>query len=166
MIYTRAGDSGTTYLFSGQVVPKDDLRICVCGEIDELTSVLGIARAEELQPQHNEIIFRIQKELIGLCTDVSEISETAGDISAQRITAQHILQIEKDIDAANLPPLTEFVIPGKSRRSAYLHLARTVCRRAERNLTSLIRSEPKISGFLLQYLNRLSDLLFVLAEKE
>jgi cob(I)alamin adenosyltransferase len=166
MIYTRSGDNGTTYLFSRQVVPKDDLRICVCGEIDELTSVLGIAKAEDIQPQHNEIIFRIQNELIKFCTDVSEIPETAGDITAPRITAQHILQIEKDIDAANLPPLTEFVIPGRSKRSAYLHLARTVCRRAERYLVELSRSEPKIPAVLLQYLNRLSDLLFVLAEKE
>jgi cob(I)alamin adenosyltransferase len=157
-IYTRYGDSGETSLCGGERVAKDHLRIQVCGTIDELSATLGIVRAEGLTPQQNEIIVRIQKELIEFCTEI------AGLNGIQRIHSDSIKKMETEIDEreAKLPPLTEFVLAGADKTSAFLHLARTVCRRAERHLVTLIRNEPHISPTLLTYLNRLSDLLFVL----
>ena len=162
-IYTRKGDTGTTSLCGGVLVDKDDQAIEICGTIDELSASLGVVRTEELSPQFETILLRIQRELIAFCTEIATNSVT--------ITSEHVRQLESDIDriASELPPLTQFIIPGKNRTSAMLHLSRTICRRAERCLVTLYHTEicrtENPSLHLIAYLNRLSDLLFVLARK-
>jgi len=157
-IYTRKGDTGMTALYGTVRVDKDDPSIEVCGNIDELSASLGVVRAEGLPVQFESIILRIQQELIACCADIVSDSAT--------ISLEPIRQIESEIDriSAELPPLTQFVIPGENRLSALLHLSRTVCRRAERSLVTLCRTEEK-PPYLLAYLNRLSDLFFVMARK-
>ena len=137
---------------------KDDPVIDVCGNIDEFSASLGLVRAEGLPTQFKTIILRIQQELITFCAEV--VSNSVA------ISLEHVQQIESDIDriSAELPPLTQFVISGENRLSALLHLSRTVCRRAERSTVTLCRTEQK-SPYLVAYLNRLSDLLFVMARK-
>lgn len=165
-VYTKRGDSGETDLRAGKRVSKTDRRITVCGEIDELSAVLGTARAEGLLPEHAAIVFRIQQELIEFGAEVALRSDR--DSACRKIEARHLDNLEKDIDRieVELPPLTRFVIPGEKKSSALLHLARTVCRRAERSLVALRTSEPDPDALLLPYLNRLSDLLFVTARRE
>ncbi|MDR0870326.1 MAG: cob(I)yrinic acid a,c-diamide adenosyltransferase [Planctomycetaceae bacterium] len=160
MIYTRGGDNGSTALAGGLRVSKTDLRIEVNGQLDELSAVLGIVRSEGLHRQYAEIVLRIQKELSGLCAEIAGSEKTF-------ITDETVKALEVDIDtlSVNLPPLKQFSVLGDSRPSAYLHLARTVCRRAERYSVQLFLTESGKHGFPLSYLNRLSDLLFVLAEK-
>ena len=157
-IYTRKGDAGNTLLCGGGRVDKDDVTIEVCGNIDELSASLGVVRSEELPTQFDSIILRIQQELIAFCTDIF--------FDSAKISPEHVQQIETEIDRleSELPPLTQFVISGENRSSALLHLSRTICRRAERSLVKLYRTEKK-SPHLLAYLNRLSDLLFVMARK-
>jgi cob(I)alamin adenosyltransferase len=157
-IYTRKGDTGTTSLCGGVRVNKDDPAIEVCGTIDELSASLGVVRTERLSPQFDPILLRIQQELIGFCAEIVANSEV--------IALEHVQQLESDIDRieSELPPLTQFIIPGENRTSAMLHLSRTICRRAERRLTTRCRTENS-SPYLLAYLNRLSDLLFVIARK-
>ena len=155
-IYTRSGDAGTTSLYGGVRVDKDVPDIDVCGSIDELSASLGVVRAEGLPAQFESIVLRIQQELIAFCAEI--VTGTAA------ISSEHVRQIEADIDVleSDLPPLRQFVIPGENRLSALLHLSRTVCRRAERSLVTLCRTEKK-SPYLVAYVNRLSDLLFVMA---
>jgi len=157
-IYTRNGDGGTTALYGNVRVDKDNPGIEVCGCIDELSASLGVVRSEGLPIQFESVILRIQQELIPFCTEIVSDSVT--------IVPEHVQQIESDIDGIGLalPPLTQFIISGDNRLSALLHLARTVCRRAERSLVTLCRTETK-SPHLVAYLNRLSDLLFVMARK-
>ena len=157
-IYTRNGDGGTTTLYKNVWVDKDDPGIDVCGNIDELSASLGVVRAEKLPEQFETILFRIQRELIVFCAEIVSDSIT--------ISPEHVRQLESDIDQiySDLPPLAKFMIPGNNRLSALLHLSRTVCRRAERSLTTLCRTETK-SLHITAYLNRLSDLLFVMARK-
>ena len=157
-IYTRQGDAGTTSLHGNVHVNKDDPSIEVCGNIDELSASLGIVRTEGLPPQFETIILRIQQELIAFCSEI--VSDSV------KITPEHIRQLELEIDhiESELPPLTQFIIPGENRISATLHLSRTICRRAERSLATLFRTR-KQSLLLIAYLNRLSDLLFVMARK-
>lgn len=164
-IYTRRGDSGETSLAGGVRVFKDHHRIDFCGEMDEFSSALGVARAEGLDARHDEIIERIQRELQIFCT---EIVTTPLQNVTRRLTHEQVSALEQEIDRLEelLQPLRHFVIPGGKKSAAYLHLARTICRRAERSLVSLARTEPDISAVLLQYLNRLSDLLFVMARIE
>ena len=160
-IYTRSGDLGETALFAGLRVAKDQQRIQVCGNVDELSSWLGLARSEELHPTNEESVFRIQRELIEFGAEIICLTPV-------RISLEHVRQLEANIDRldALLPPLTNFILPGGCKAAATLHLARTVCRRAERRFVSLLRTEPEISQTLLAYLNRLSDLLFVMARHE
>ena len=155
-IHTRKGDTGTTSLYGVVRVDKDDPSIEVCGNIDELSASLGIVRTERLPAQFESIILRIQQELIACCTDIVSDKTT--------ISSEHVQRIESDIDRieSELPPLMQFIIPGENRLSALLHLSRTVCRRAERSLVTLCRTEDK-PPLLVAYLNRLGDLLFVLA---
>ena len=155
-IYTRRGDTGTTSLNGGVRVDKDDPAIEVCGTIDELSASLGMARTEGLPPPLETILLRIQQELITFCSDIVSGSAV--------IVPEHVRQLESDIDrfTSELPPLTQFILPGENRISALLHLSRTICRRAERRLTTLCRTENP-SPHLMVYLNRLGDLLFVLA---
>jgi cob(I)alamin adenosyltransferase len=160
-IYTRSGDNGETSLGNGLRVAKDQFRIHVCGMVDELSAVLGVARAEGFTPQQENTIVRIQQELIQFCAEI-----TIPDCKP-RIKPAHVEKMESEIDEieAKLPQLTQFVISGTEKISATIHLARTVCRRAERYLITLIRTEPNISQTLCAYLNRLSDLLFVMARQ-
>ena len=157
-IYTRKGDSGTTSLYDGVHVSKDDAVFEVCGTIDELSASLGVVRAEGVPVPCETIILRIQQELIAFCTDLVFDMAT--------ISSKHVEQFEREIDQIELelPKLTQFIIAGDNRSSAMLHFARTICRRAERNLATLCRNDKKPSC-LIAYLNRLSDLLFVLARK-
>ena len=165
-IYTRSGDHGETALLLGGRVPKDELRIEVGGQVDELSAVLGLVRTAEIEPKIAEMVFRIQNQLLDFGAEVA--CPAAERHGLRKIDAEKVRQMEREIDRfeAELPPLTQFIIPGADQGSALLHLARTVCRRAERRLVTLIRDEPEISPLLLSYLNRLSDLLFVLARRE
>ena len=154
-IYTRKGDAGTTSLYGSVRIDKDAPSIEVCGNIDELSASLGILRADGVQP-FEPLIVRIQQELIAFCADIVSDSIT--------ISQEHVRQLELEIDRLELelPPLTQFVIAGENRVSAALHFSRTICRRAERSLVTLLRTQQK-SPHLAAYLNRLGDLLFVMA---
>lgn len=161
-IYTRTGDKGETALGSGQRVPKDALRIEAYGTVDEANSALGLARLTAT-PALDLILGRIQNELFDLGADLSvPESETPSPTPQLRVTDGQVAQLEKDIDALNapLPPLTSFVLPAGTPTSAALHLARTIARRAERQMVALARTET-VSGPALRYINRLSDFLFV-----
>ncbi len=162
-IYTRGGDGGETSIYRGPRVGKDHSRIELCGEIDELSAVLGLARCETLPPEPAALVHRIQRELIDFMTEIACLEPVRYDV--RKIDRDTVKRLEDEIDAIEvfLPPLTAFVISGDGPVSARLHHARTVCRRAERRLVALRRREPKISETLLTYLNRLADLLFVMA---
>jgi cob(I)alamin adenosyltransferase len=157
-IYTCQGDSGTTLLFGGVRVGKDDPSIEVCGAIDELSATLGVVRTHDdgLPTELANFLFQIQQELIDFCAEI--VSDT------NKVSPEHIRRLEKEIDRIELelPPLKQFIIPGENKISVQLHLSRTVCRRAERSLTVLLRRKDK-SPHLAAYLNRLGDLLFVMA---
>ena len=157
-IYTRTGDTGNTSLYDGVRVEKDDATVEVCGNIDELSASLGVVRANGVPKQCETLILRIQQELIPFCTDI--VFGTAS------ISPEHVQQIESEIDIIELelPAIKQFIIAGENRSSALLHLSRTICRRAERSLATLCRTK-KTSPNLVSYLNRLSDLLFILARK-
>ena len=162
-IYTKTGDQGDTLLFGGQRVRKDHPRIEAYGTVDELNSVLGIARCEPLPTEIDELLARIQNELFALGAELATPDPPARGTAL--IGPGHAAALEQAIDRyeARLAPLKQFVLPAGTRAAALLHLARTVCRRAERRLISLCAAtaEP-IGGELIVYLNRLSDLLFVL----
>lgn len=162
-IYTRKGDGGSTQLYGGVRVEKDDFHIEVCGNIDELSALLGLVRSEGLPPELESIILQIQKELITFCAEIVSSSATPQSVT---IGHEHVQRIESEIDRieSELPLSTQFIISGDNRISAWLHLSRTVCRRAERSLVSLLRTQQK-SPYLTAYLNRISDLLFVMARK-
>ena len=167
-IYTRAGDGGDTGLFGGARVPKDDARVVAYGEVDELNAALGMVLALEPQEMCRDVLERIQRDLF---TIGAELAAPAGDraklakaLPGDPIGESHVGMLEHVIDAheAKLPPLQAFILPGGTPKGAALHIARTVCRRAERTVVPLARSGVA-SPAVLQYLNRLSDLLFVLA---
>lgn len=162
-IYTKTGDDGTTGLFGGGRVTKDALRIEAYGTVDELNAVIGIVRSAKPPKALDAILHRIQNELFNLGADLA----TPYDVSNSyipRMQAVHVEKLEHSIDAvdAQLPELTNFILPGGAPVAAYLHLARNVCRRAERLTVSLSKNE-NIGPLVITYLNRLSDLLFVLA---
>jgi cob(I)alamin adenosyltransferase len=155
-IYTRTGDAGTTGLGDGARVAKDSPRIEAIGAVDELNSTLGVLLAESLSPKVATCLSDIQHDLFDL----------GGELSIpgyQSLTEAHIARLESELDRwnADLPPLKEFILPGGSRAAALCHVARTVCRRAERQVVTLAGAEA-LSSILQRYLNRLSDLLFVL----
>jgi cob(I)alamin adenosyltransferase len=164
-IYTRTGDQGQTGLFGGPRVSKDDLRLETYGTVDELNSVLGLVRTEALPESIGQLLERIQNELFEVGAELATFDPVAR--RTRTIAPEHVTAIEEAIDhyQAELPPLHQFVIPGGCGAAARLHHARAVCRRAERRLVSLVRSAEAgpISPLLLAYLNRLGDLLFVLA---
>jgi cob(I)alamin adenosyltransferase len=167
-LYTKTGDSGETSLFGGKRVAKDNIRIQACGTVDELNSVLGLAIAELKSEEVKKIIVHIQNDLFETGSDLaSPLENINSSHHISRITENHSIQIEKIIDDfdAKLSPLTNFILPGGIKGAAYLHLARTVCRRAEREIITLSKDE-KINSQIMIYLNRLSDLLFVLARYE
>jgi cob(I)alamin adenosyltransferase len=166
-VYTRTGDDGTTALGGGQRLAKDALRIECYGTVDETNSVLGAVRAAGADPRIDGMLARIQNELFHLGSDLCVLEEDKAKTPVPRIEPRHVEALEKDIDLlqADLAPLVNFVLPGGSLAAAELHVARTVCRRAERLLTRLAREE-KVGPSTVPYLNRLSDLLFVMARWE
>ncbi len=163
-VYTRAGDDGTTALGAGQRVPKDSLRIDAYGTVDELNSVIGVAVALGLHESMREQFFVIQQVLFNLGSDLCILEEDKVRLQVPGIEPRHVAQLEQWIDAWNddLEPLRSFILPGGDASSAQLHVARTVCRRAERLVIALSREEA-VSAQVVPYLNRLSDLLFVAA---
>ena len=162
-IYTKTGDRGDTSLFGGQRVPKDALRIEAYGTIDELTSVLGIVRADNADEAADRMLERIQNDLFALGADLAT-PRSVERKNIRRIEERDTVALEKLIDGLEpkLKPLRSFILPGGSPVAARLHFARTVCRRAERVVVRLSRNED-IGEAIPVYLNRLSDLLFVLA---
>jgi cob(I)alamin adenosyltransferase len=169
-IYTKTGDAGDTGLPGGGRVPKDAGVTEVCGTVDELNTVLGLARAagSTLQVKHvpsdvDDLLDRIQSKLFDLGAEVARLG--AESASPNRIDAADSHSLEEAIDRfdAELPPLRNFILPGGMPAAAQLHFARAVCRRAERGFVGLQRECPRLSNEILIYLNRLSDLLFVLA---
>jgi cob(I)alamin adenosyltransferase len=157
-IYTRTGDDGSTSLGDGRRVAKNDPRVEAIGAVDELNSVLGLLTTESLPPDIGHIIADIQHELFELGGELSVPGRTV-------ITEAQVTRIENALDRLNepLPPLKEFILPGGGGRAAALaHVARAVCRRAERRVIALAQTET-VNTATLRYLNRLSDLLFVVA---
>jgi cob(I)alamin adenosyltransferase len=157
-IYTRTGDDGTTGLANGERVDKADPRVAAFGDVDETNSALGLLLAESSLPSViSAVLTRIQHELF-------EVGAELSLPGYRKIAAEHVAQLERDLDALNdeLPPLKEFVLPGGTRAAAVCHLARTICRRAERSAWSANKTAA-LNPELLRYLNRLSDLLFVMA---
>jgi cob(I)alamin adenosyltransferase len=163
-IYTRTGDDGTTALGFGGRVAKDALRVECYGTIDELNSCLGLARAAAVPSSLDPTLARIQNELFHLGSDLCVPEGEKARHPVPRIEERHVAALEQEIDRWNdrLPALENFVLPGGAPAAAALHLARTVCRRAERLLVALGRQEP-VGAWVLPYVNRLSDALFVLA---
>jgi cob(I)alamin adenosyltransferase len=163
-IYTRTGDLGETGLFGGPRVGKDMARVEVCGAVDELNTVLGLARSESLPEEIGTVVLRIQNELFDVGAELSSPDPMAS--GTRTIGQRHVGAIEADVDRIEkrLEPLKQFILPGGTPAAAHLHHARAVCRRAERRLATLARvSQESISRDLMAYMNRLSDLLFVLA---
>ncbi len=162
-IYTKTGDRGETSLHGGRRVPKDDLRIEAYGTVDELNSLLGVCRSMNQSADVDSILAELQNDLFTLGADLATPIETQAK-PIRRMQDADAVRLEKHIDAIEpgLPPLTTFILPGGNRSAALLHFARTVCRRAERQTVRLAKTE-KLGGAPIVYLNRLSDLLFVMA---
>lgn len=161
-IYTKTGDNGTTGLYGGQRVSKNAPRIQAYGEVDELNAVLGIARAHATAEAIQRTIHVIQNNLFVLG---AQLASPRVDPKIEIITSAHVDYLERQIDtiSENLPPLKNFILPGGSLTASYLHLARTVCRRAERTTVHLSQlPNETVDHWALMYLNRLSDFLFVL----
>jgi len=166
-VYTKTGDDGTTGLGGGQRVPKDSPRIEAYGTVDELASAIGVALATGLDPSLATALSGIQNELFHLGSDLCILEEDKARRPVPRIEERHVEALEKLMDrlSADLAPLENFILPGGSDGAAALHVARTVCRRAERLVVALSRQEP-IGPWTVRYLNRLSDALFVMARCE
>ena len=162
-IYTRAGDAGETSLGDGSRVPKTDLRIEAYGTVDELNSFVGVALAGDLPEEFGPWLERVQNDLFDLGADLSVPLEDERR-ERLRVTAEQVVRLEELCDLVNerLEPLKSFVLPGGTEASARLHVARAVCRRAER-LAVALAAEHAVNPAALAYLNRLSDLLFILA---
>ncbi|HZM70547.1 MAG TPA: cob(I)yrinic acid a,c-diamide adenosyltransferase [Candidatus Cryosericum sp.] len=165
-IYTKTGDKGTTALGSGKRVRKDHPRIEACGDVDELNAVLGLVVAGGLDGEASDLLRSVQNDLFDLGADLTVPAARVSGRAPLRVTPDYIAPLEAAIDRHNaaLSPLRSFVLPGGTTASAWLHLARTVCRRAERRLVALSRREA-VNPHAIIYLNRLSDLLFVLARR-
>jgi len=165
-IYTRTGDRGETALFGGGRVSKDDPRVAAYGDVDELNSALGVARAAEPAELFDGELEAIQRDLFSLGGHLAtpDPDKVRKALSKAELSAERISAFERSIDAADaeLAPLRAFVLPAGSPKAAALHLARTVCRRAERSVVSLAR-QSEVPALFLTYLNRLSDYLFTLA---
>ncbi len=171
-IYTKTGDKGTTALFGGTRVPKHHIRIESYGTVDELNSHLGLIRDQKIDQHYKEVLMIIQDRLftVGstLATDPAKAILKSGKerLNIPKISVDDIEQLEQEIDSMNnaLPEMTHFVLPGGHQTVSFCHIARTVCRRAERLASALNDLEP-FQPEALTYLNRLSDYLFVLARK-
>jgi cob(I)alamin adenosyltransferase len=156
-VYTRTGDMGLTSLTTGERVLKSDTRVSLCGELDELNSFLGLAASLTSFPDLKDLLHQIQNEIMTIAGKLQTPSRASVDES-------RIVSIEKNIDTLTneTGSITYFILPGGSPAAAASHISRTICRRIERNLVALGEKEP-VSSTILQYFNRLSDLLFVLA---
>src|SRR5688572_1489611 len=171
-IYTKTGDKGTTSLFGGTRVPKHHIRIESYGTVDELNAHIGLLKDQETGAHTKEILNRIQDRLftIGstLATEPEKATLKSGKdrLGISRISAEDIELLEQEMDRMNdeLPPMTNFILPGGHQSVSFCHIARCVCRRAERMATALHEISP-FDEMVLMYLNRLSDYLFVLARK-
>lgn len=165
-IYTKTGDEGDTGLFGGGRVPKDHPRVSAYGDVDELNSVIGLIRATAPVDLFDELLESIQGDLfsIGGHLATPDPTRVAKALEKAALSSQRVAEFERVIDEADqeLTPLRAFVLPAGTPKAAALHLARTVCRRAERNVVHLAR-DSEVPGLFLIYLNRLSDLLFTLA---
>jgi|SRR5580692_4397463 cob(I)alamin adenosyltransferase len=164
-IYTRGGDKGQTSLGDGTRVPKQSLRVAAYGTVDEANAALGLARLH-MTGDEDAMLGRIQNELFDLGADLCTPEEGRRAAGALRILASQVKRLETEIDRMNadLQPLNSFILPGGGAAAAYLHLARTIARRAER-LVAALAAEEKINPEALKYLNRLSDHLFVLSRR-
>lgn len=171
-IYTKTGDQGTTALFGGTRVPKHHIRIESYGTVDELNSFLGLVRDQEIDGHYKEMLANIQDKLFTLgailATDPEKATLKSGKdrLNIPKIAPEDISILETEMDHMNesLPPMTHFILPGGHTTVSYCHIARTVCRRAER-LTAYLHENEPVEKHVLMYLNRLSDYLFVLARK-
>jgi len=165
-IYTKTGDGGKTGLFGGGRVGKDHPRVEAYGDVDELNATLGLARAAEVMPRIDEVLVPIQRDLfaIGALLATPDREKMRQHLEKARVDDERIAQLERAIDDADaeLEPLRAFVLPGGTPKAAALHVARTVCRRAERRVIRL-QGDEEIPQLVVVYLNRLSDLLFTLA---
>lgn len=163
-IYTKTGDAGDTGLFGGGRVSKASLRVDTYGEIDELNSVLGLVRTEPFDKEIDELLAGVQSRLFDLGAELATSPNSKVELGIAGVSEADVEVLERAIDRAEteLAPLKTFVLPGGSRAAAYLHLGRTVCRRAERRLVALAESEA-VRPECIRYVNRLSDTLFVLA---
>jgi cob(I)alamin adenosyltransferase len=165
-IYTRTGDAGDTGLFGGGRVGKDHPRVEAYGDVDELNAVLGLVRALEPMPRIDEVLVPVQRDLfaIGALLATPDRDKMRASLEKARIDEARIIELEGGIDRcdAELEPLRSFIVPGGIAKAASLHVARTICRRAERRVVALRHGE-EIPEIVVIYLNRLSDLLFTLA---
>ena len=162
-IYTRTGDSGDTSLFDGTRVRKSDARVDAYGEVDELNGWLGLARAARLDPDLEAALVEIQRDLFALGAQLADPADKIADrVTKAALGDSDVGRLETLIDRldAEVPPLRRFILAGGVPAGAALHVARTVCRRAERRMVAL---QPAVDAVLVRYVNRLSDLLFVLA---
>lgn len=171
-IYTKTGDKGTTALFGGTRVPKSHIRIESYGTVDELNAYVGLVRDQKIEQHTKDILKKIQENLFTLGAELATDPEKAQlkngkeRLNISKIRSVHIEELEQEMDAMNeqLPAMTHFVLPGGHTTVSYCHIARCVCRRAERLTTALYEIEA-FDEHILKYLNRLSDYLFVLARK-
>lgn len=160
-IYTRTGDGGSTTLFDGTRIAKSDLRVEAYGEVDEANAAIGLARAEGLDADIDAVMDRVQRELFALGSRLADPAERIADrVTKIALGHEDVVRLEGWIDTyeGELTPLRRFILPGGTRAAAALHVARTVCRRAERRMVAMVSVEVEY----LAYMNRLSDLLFVL----
>lgn len=164
-IYTKTGDQGITSLLGGVRVPKSDLRIDAYGTIDELNSYLGLLRDQEVNAHRTLLLKEIQDRLFTIGADLATVPGK-DKVKKPDLHSEDVLRLENEMDAmdAQLPMLTSFILPGGHTAVSFCHLARTVCRRSERIVVELA-SEEQVSELVIQYLNRLSDYLFVLGRK-
>ena len=171
-IYTKTGDKGKTSLFGGTRVPKYHLRIEAYGTTDELNANIGLIRDQKIDEHTSEILLKIQTELFTLGAMLAtppekEVLKSGKErLNIEKINNEKISLLESEMDAMNevLPPMTHFVLPGGHPTVSYCHIARCICRRAER-ITTQLSDESNVNPQILMYLNRLSDYLFVLARK-
>ena len=163
-IYTRTGDKGTTGLYTGERVPKNHLRLHAYGTLDEMNTLLGLARVHCSDSRLDELCSRLQTLVFILNSDLATPSGGEVNVDVDRISSSHIRYLEKQIDllTEQMPPLAAFILPGGTSSSCFLHQARTVCRRAERALVTLAGVE-KVPEPVSRFVNRMSDYLFVLA---